>query len=95
MLSMKAGEDLPEGPLRRYRRREQIPPRFGKLVEEELDFREQQATIFQEADRRYTELKRRHEPGEIDDEQFDTERQRLMVYDDEGRWWAKSRKTGA
>ncbi len=35
---------------------------------------------FQEADRRYAELKH----------QVDAQRQRLMVQDDEGRWWARS-----
>lgn len=30
----------------------------------------------------------------MSDEEFDAERRRLVVRDDEGRWWAKSRKTG-
>jgi hypothetical protein len=59
-----------------------------------MDFSEQQPTTFEEAERRYAELKRRHDAGEIDEEHFDTERRRLMVQDDEGRWWAKSRKSG-
>src|SRR5215212_4513958 len=59
-----------------------------------MDFSEQQPTTFEEAERRYVELKRRHDAGEIDEEHFDTERRRLMVQDDEGKWWAKSRKSG-
>jgi hypothetical protein len=49
---------------------------------------------FREADRRYTELKRQLDAGAISTEEFDVQRRRLMVQDDEGRWWAKSRKTG-
>jgi len=49
---------------------------------------------FQEADRRYAEVKRQLEDGTISTEKFDAERQRLMVQDDEGRWWAKSRNKG-
>lgn len=58
-----------------------------------MDFREDKID-FQEADRRYAELKRRRDSGTISDEEFDAQRQQLMVQDDEGRWWAKSRKTG-
>jgi len=53
--------------------------------EHEMDFRE--------VDRRYAGLKRQHEAGTIGDEEFGDQRQRLMVQDDEGRWWAKSRET--
>lgn len=49
---------------------------------------------FEEADRRYVELRRRYDTGTIGDEEFDAQRKRLMVRDDEGRWWAKSRKDG-
>ena len=49
---------------------------------------------FREADRRYAELGRQHEAGIISDEEFDIQRRQLMVQDEEGRWWAKSRKTG-
>ena len=49
---------------------------------------------FREADRRYAELKRRLDAGTMSVEEFDAERRWLMVQDDEGRWWAKSRKTG-
>jgi hypothetical protein len=59
-----------------------------------LDFRER-AIDFREADRRYAELKRQLDAGIISTEEFDAQRRRLMVRDDEGRWWAKSRNTGA
>jgi hypothetical protein len=60
-----------------------------------MEFRERPATIsFEEAERRYADLKRRHDAGQIDEEEFDAERQRLLVRDDEGRWWAKSRENG-
>ena len=49
---------------------------------------------FQEADRRYAELKRQLDAGVISTEEFDAQRRQLMVQDVEGRWWAKSRKTG-
>ena len=58
-----------------------------------MDFRERKIG-FREADRRYAALKRQHEAGTISDEQFDAQRRRLMVQDNEGRWWAKSRRTG-
>jgi hypothetical protein len=45
---------------------------------------------FQEAERRYTELKRQFDAGTISVDDFNAERQRLMVQDDEGRWWARS-----
>src|SRR5215212_6011 len=57
-----------------------------------MDF-EKREIDFREADRRYTELKHQLESGTISTEEFDAQRQRLMVQDDEGRWWAKSRKT--
>jgi hypothetical protein len=49
---------------------------------------------FREVDRRYAELVRKRDEGTITEEEFDTERQRLMVRDEEGFWWAKSRQTG-
>ena len=58
-----------------------------------MDFRERRID-FQEADRRYAELKRQLDAGIITDEEFDTQRQQLMLKDDEGRWWAQSRRTG-
>ncbi len=59
-----------------------------------MEFEEREGTTFEEAERRYAELKRRHEAGEIDEEELDAERQRLVVRDDEGRWWAKCWETG-
>jgi beta-lactam-binding protein with PASTA domain len=47
---------------------------------------------FREADRRCAELKRQHDAGVISDEEFDAQRKKLMVQDDEGRWWAKGRE---
>lgn len=58
-----------------------------------MDFRGREID-FGEADRRYAELKRQLDAGTMSTEEFDAQRQRLMVQDDEGRWWAKSRKTG-
>jgi hypothetical protein len=58
-----------------------------------VDFRRREVD-FQEADRRYAELARQRDAGSISDEEFDAQRQQLMVQDDEGRWWAKSRETG-
>jgi hypothetical protein len=58
-----------------------------------MDFREHEIG-FREADRRYAELKRQLDAGTMSIEEFDAQRQRLMVQDGEGRWWAKSRKTG-
>lgn len=49
---------------------------------------------FQEADRRYAELKGQHDAGTIDDKEFDARLKELMVLDDEDRWWVKSRKAG-
>jgi hypothetical protein len=49
---------------------------------------------FQEADRRYVEIKRRHEAGELAQEEFDEQLKQLMVQDEDGRWWAKSRSSG-
>ena len=58
-----------------------------------MDFREQEVD-FQEADRRYAELARQRDAGSISDEEFDAQRQRLMIRDDEGRWWAKLGESG-
>src|SRR5215218_1411116 len=61
-----------------------------------LGSQEQEATTnpFVEADRRYAEIKRRHEAGTLTDEEFDEHLVQLMVQDEEGRWWVKSRTTG-
>lgn len=58
-----------------------------------MDFKEQKMD-FRQADRRYAELVRRRDAGTIGDREFDDERKKLSVRDDEGRWWAKSAKTG-
>ena len=58
-----------------------------------MDFRDHEID-FEEADRRYAELKGQYDAGTIDDEEFEAQRQRLMVQDDEGRWWAKYGKSG-
>jgi hypothetical protein len=55
---------------------------------------EDQQVDFQEADRRYAEIKRRHEAGSLTDEEFDEQLKELMVQDQEDRWWVKSRTTG-
>jgi hypothetical protein len=49
---------------------------------------------FQEADRRYVEIKRRGEAGELTQEEFDEQLKQLMVQDEDGRWWVKSPTTG-
>lgn len=49
---------------------------------------------FQEADRRYAKITRRQETGGLTQEEFDEELKQLMVQDEEGRWWAKSRTAG-
>jgi hypothetical protein len=49
---------------------------------------------FQEADRRYAELARDRDAGNISEEEFDAQRRQLMVRDDEGRRWAKIGKSG-
>ena len=58
-----------------------------------MDF-EERGIDFREADRRYAELNRQFDAGTISTEEFDAQRKQLMVQDEEGRWWAKSRKTG-
>lgn len=58
-----------------------------------MDFRVRELS-FQEADRRYAELTRQRYEGSIGDEEFDAQRRRLMVQDDEGGRWAKIGKSG-
>ena len=58
-----------------------------------MDFRER-GVDFEEVDRRYAQLKRLHEAGEITPEEFDEQLKRSMVQDESGRWWSKSRETG-
>ena len=45
---------------------------------------------FEEAERRYDELKRQFEARNRDAEYFNAERGRRPVREDEGRWWTKS-----
>jgi hypothetical protein len=49
---------------------------------------------FEGADRRYAQLKRLHEAGNISEVEFDEQLSRSMVQDQWGRWWVKSRKSG-
>jgi hypothetical protein len=58
-----------------------------------VDFKAQEID-FEEADRRYAELKQQRDAGALSEEEFDTQHRQLMVLDEEGRWWAKSRETG-
>jgi hypothetical protein len=57
-----------------------------------MDFEKRQMT-FDEADRRYVELKQQCEAGIISDEEFDAKLKDMMI---QGSiwWWAKSRSTG-
>jgi|SRR5215217_343596 len=50
---------------------------------------------FREAERRYTELKRQYDNGDLSDEEFRTQLEESAVQDAEGRWWVKHRDTGA
>lgn len=50
---------------------------------------------FAEADAQYEVIKQQRLAGALDEEQFDEQLHRLMVLDDGGLWWAKSRENGA
>jgi hypothetical protein len=50
---------------------------------------------FAEADVKYEEIKQQFLGGTLTDEQFDAQLHQLMVLDDMGRWWAKSRENGS
>lgn len=50
---------------------------------------------FAEADAQYELIKQRYQAGELTDEQYDDQLRKLMVLDELGRWWAKSRENGA
>ena len=43
---------------------------------------------FQEADRRYVDIKRSYESGGLTQEELGEQLKQLMVQDEEGRWWA-------
>jgi hypothetical protein len=49
---------------------------------------------FREADRRYAELKRRYDNGDLSTEEFRAQHERIMVRDADGRFWCKHRDTG-
>ena len=49
---------------------------------------------FEEADRRYAQLKRLHHAGAITEAEFDERLKRTRVQDEGGHWWIKSRKSG-
>lgn len=49
---------------------------------------------FQAADRRYAELQWQRNSGTLDQEEFEAELEKLMVKDQQGRWWSKSKRTG-
>lgn len=49
---------------------------------------------FREVDRRYDELKRKYDAGTLSADAFDAQLRELMIQDDQGRWWAKSRDGG-
>src|SRR5919202_2126391 len=59
----------------------------------EMDFRGPKPD-FEDVDRRYAYLKELHAAGNITDEEFAKQRKSLMVQDQSGRWWIKSRKAG-
>jgi hypothetical protein len=50
---------------------------------------------FTEADAQYEVVKQQYLAGALNDDQFDEQLHRLMVLDDAGAWWAKSRENGA
>lgn len=50
---------------------------------------------FQEADRRYLDLKRQHDKGSLSAEEFEAQLEQIMVQDDEDGWWSKHPETGA
>jgi hypothetical protein len=53
-----------------------------------------QELTFEEADRRYAELKRQHDSGALSYESFAAHLRDLMVQGDDGHWWSKSPTTG-
>lgn len=50
---------------------------------------------FSEADAQYEVIKQQYLAGALDEDQFDEQLHRLMVLDDAGLWWAKSRENGS
>ena len=49
---------------------------------------------FAEADAQYEVIKQQYLAGALDEEQFDERLHQLMVLDEAGLWWAKSRENG-
>jgi hypothetical protein len=49
---------------------------------------------FEEADRRYAELRRQRDSGALSAEEFDAQLKQLMIQDGDGLYWAKSRRSG-
>jgi hypothetical protein len=58
-----------------------------------MGFRDQDLA-FQDADRRYAELKQQRDTGSLGVEAFEEKLKELMVQDAEGVWWARSPSTG-
>lgn len=50
---------------------------------------------FAEADAQYEVVRRQYLAGALNDDQYDEQLHRLMVLDETGLWWAKSRENGA
>lgn len=49
---------------------------------------------FADVDRRYAELWQMYQSGALTAEQFDQQLHAMMIQDNVGRWWAKSRESG-
>ncbi len=49
---------------------------------------------FADVDRRYAELWQMYQSGALTAEQFDQQLHAMMIQDNLGRWWAKSRESG-
>lgn len=47
---------------------------------------------FREAERRYLDLRRRYDAGDLSVTEFDRAREQLKVQDARGRWWVKGRQ---
>jgi hypothetical protein len=55
---------------------------------------DERAMTFRDADRYYLRLKELRDGGVLNGAEFENLLKRLMVRDEAGRWWAKSRNTG-
>jgi hypothetical protein len=65
----------------------QVGEGLSKVMELKMDF--------QEADRRFSGLKRQYDNGDLSDDEYRAQLEQLAVQDNEGRWWVKHRDTGA